>query len=97
MDEGGFRALFDEHLTGLWRFARRRCGTATEADVVVAETFLVAWRRREDVPDGDAARLWLFGCPRRIQVKQNFEAPGSAGTTIEFYDFGADITITPPD
>lgn len=74
MDEDGFRALFDEHLTGLWRFARRRCGTTTEADDVVAETFLVAWRRREDVPDGDAARLWLFGCARRILANQRRSA-----------------------
>jgi hypothetical protein len=41
--------------------------------------------------------VWIAdGYVRRINVKQNFEAPGSTGTTVEFYDFGADITIEPP-
>jgi len=33
---------------------------------------------------------------RRLRVTHNYEAPGSSGTTVEFYDFGADITIPPP-
>jgi RNA polymerase sigma-70 factor, ECF subfamily len=74
MDEDGFRVLFDEHVTELWRFARRRCASATEADDVVADTFLVAWRRRPDIPEGEAARLWLFGCARRILANQRRSA-----------------------
>lgn len=33
---------------------------------------------------------------RRIRIRSEFEAPSSPGSTIEFYDFGADITIEPP-
>jgi hypothetical protein len=41
--------------------------------------------------------VWIAdGYIRRIRVIQEFEAPDSPGTTVEFYDFGADITITPP-
>jgi hypothetical protein len=41
--------------------------------------------------------LWIAdGYIRRIRVTQNWEAPDSLGTTVDFYDFGADITITPP-
>jgi RNA polymerase sigma-70 factor (ECF subfamily) len=32
----------------------------------VSEVFLVAWRRIEDVPDGDAALPWLYGVARRV-------------------------------
>lgn len=31
----------------------------------MADTFLVAWRRLDQVPDGDAALLWLYGVARR--------------------------------
>ncbi|MFD8533100.1 RNA polymerase sigma factor [Streptosporangium canum] len=33
---------------------------------MVAETFMTAWRRIEEVPEGDAARPWLFGVARRV-------------------------------
>jgi RNA polymerase sigma-70 factor (ECF subfamily) len=33
---------------------------------VVAETFLVAWRRADEMPAGDEVRLWLFGVARRV-------------------------------
>ncbi|MEJ7583322.1 MAG: RNA polymerase sigma factor [Acidimicrobiales bacterium] len=65
-----FRALFDEHFVDLWHFARRRCRTADEADDVAAEVFAVAWRRRDDRPSGDDARLWLFGVARRVLANQ---------------------------
>jgi RNA polymerase sigma-70 factor (ECF subfamily) len=65
-DQVGFRALFDEHLADLWRFARRRVGTAADADDITAETFAVAWRRRDDLPVGPDRRLWLFGVARNL-------------------------------
>lgn len=41
--------------------------------------------------------VWIGdGYLRRIRVIQEFEGPDSPGTTVEFYDFGADITIEPP-
>jgi RNA polymerase sigma-70 factor (ECF subfamily) len=66
VDGDRFRALFDEHFDELWSFARRRTTSAADADDVTAEIFAVAWRRREDLPAGVEARLWLFGVGRRI-------------------------------
>jgi RNA polymerase sigma factor (sigma-70 family) len=37
---------------------------------VIAETFLVAWRRIDEVPAGDRARLWLYGVARRALANQ---------------------------
>jgi RNA polymerase sigma-70 factor (ECF subfamily) len=65
-DEAGFRVLFDEHLADLWRFARRRVGTPADADDIAADTFAVAWRRRDDLPTGPDLRLWLFGVARNV-------------------------------
>jgi RNA polymerase sigma factor (sigma-70 family) len=35
-----------------------------------AETFLTAWRRLDDVPAADGARLWLYGVARRVCANQ---------------------------
>ncbi len=37
---------------------------------MVAETFLVAWRRAREVPDGAEARFWLLGVARRVLANQ---------------------------
>ena len=55
-------ALFDAHGKAVYAFARRRTGSA-DADEVVSETFLVAWRRLDDVPT--EALPWLLGVARR--------------------------------
>lgn len=65
-----FRALYDAHAPALLAYALRRVAAASDAADVVAETFLVAWRRLDDVPAGDEARLWLFGVARRVLANQ---------------------------
>jgi RNA polymerase sigma-70 factor (ECF subfamily) len=64
-DPQQFRVLFDANFSDIWRFARRRCASATDADDVTAQVFAVAWRRRDDLPENEQARLWLFGVARR--------------------------------
>jgi RNA polymerase sigma factor (sigma-70 family) len=49
--------LYRQHQAQVRRFAQRRVGSAW-ADEVVAETFLVTWRRISDVPD--LAAPWLY-------------------------------------
>ena len=65
MDEHEFRDFYARTIEDVWRFARRRCARADEADDVTAETFAVAWRRRQEIP-ADAARPWLFGVARLV-------------------------------
>lgn len=50
-------------------FCRRRSDAETAADCA-AETFLVAWRRLDDVPDGEAALGWLYGVARRVLANE---------------------------
>lgn len=69
-DVDAFSALFDQHLPAVWRFARRRCESASDADDVAGETFLVAWRRRGNAPPPDEIVLWLFGVARRVLANQ---------------------------
>jgi len=56
-DAQRFTALYREHHRRVRDFAQRRVG-ADLAQEVVAETFLVAWRRLDDIPG--VAMPWLF-------------------------------------
>jgi len=70
MAEVRFRRLYKENGKDLLAYALRRAQDPEDAADVVAETFLVAWRRGPEVPHGAAARLWLFGVARRILSNQ---------------------------
>ena len=61
-DRDWFTSLYHDSYRMLLAYARRRVDEQT-ADEVVADTFLVAWRRRDEVPEG-YERAWLFGVAR---------------------------------
>jgi RNA polymerase sigma-70 factor (ECF subfamily) len=69
--EARFSNLYRSHVRELLGYALRRSADADDAADVVAETFLVAWRRLSDVPAGDQARLWLFGTARRVLANRD--------------------------
>lgn len=59
-DEATFRTLFEAVYDELLCFVERRTHQLAAEDVV-AEVFLTAWRRLDDIPrDLDQARAWLF-------------------------------------
>jgi len=64
--EARFSRLYREHEREILRYALRRSGEPEDAADVVAETFLVAWRRLGEVPLGGEARLWLYATARRV-------------------------------
>ncbi|HEX3243095.1 MAG TPA: RNA polymerase sigma factor [Solirubrobacterales bacterium] len=65
-----FSDLYRRHARELLGYALRRSADSDDAADVVAETFLIAWRRLGDVPPGDEARLWLYGTARRVLANQ---------------------------
>jgi len=63
--ESRFRTIVESTESDILAYALRRVSRPEDAADVVSETYLVAWRRIEEVPEGEAARLWLFGVARR--------------------------------
>ena len=61
-----FRIIYDDSYDDLWRYCLRRCATATHAEDVLGETFAVAWRRFDELPDPPATRPYLFGIARNL-------------------------------
>jgi RNA polymerase sigma-70 factor, ECF subfamily len=68
--EAWFNRLYGEYGRDVLAYALARAHRPEDAADVVAETFLVAWRRAADVPAGPIARLWLFGVARRVLANQ---------------------------
>ena len=62
-----FEALYEEHFDALLAYALRRMDRETAYDAV-GESFLVVWRRLEDVPED--ALPWLYGVIRRVLANQ---------------------------
>jgi RNA polymerase sigma-70 factor, ECF subfamily len=58
-----FESLYGQHADAVHRYALRRMHPR-EAEDIVAEVFLTAWRRLEDVPAHP--RGWLLGVARRV-------------------------------
>jgi RNA polymerase sigma factor (sigma-70 family) len=61
-----FGKLYREQGRAVLAYALRRVENPQDAADVVAETFLVAWRRLDEVPIGTRERLWLYGVARRV-------------------------------
>ena len=61
-----FEILFAATREDILCFLLRRTAQPADAADLFAETYLVAWRRLEDVPPAGEARLWLFGVARRV-------------------------------
>ncbi|MGH2988631.1 MAG: RNA polymerase sigma factor [Solirubrobacterales bacterium] len=57
-----FERLFRDHYGDLLAFAHRRTRDRELARDVVASTFLVAWRRRDNLPEDELP--WLYGVAR---------------------------------
>lgn len=61
-----FEAVYRETRIPLLGYLARRTQCRDDAADLLAEVYLVAWRRIDAVPPGDEARLWLFGVARKV-------------------------------
>lgn len=66
-DRERFEALFRSHYGAVVRYAVRRVGPDAAGEIV-SETFLVAWRRLNDVPPN--ALPWLYATARRVVANE---------------------------
>ncbi len=60
---------YERHAGAIGAYALRRAAAADAADVV-ADTFLVAWRRHDEMPDEPHTLPWLYGVARRVLANQ---------------------------
>jgi RNA polymerase sigma-70 factor (ECF subfamily) len=68
-DEDRFQDLYASTRPDLLAYVVRRAPTPDDAADILAETYLTAWRGLDTLPEGDRARLWLFGVARNLLLK----------------------------
>lgn len=84
-----FAALWDAHAARVLGYARRRVGPDA-AEEVVAETFLVAWRRLDRVPPEPLP--WLLVVARNTIANQRRATGRRDALTVELAGFAAVVT-----
>ncbi|MFG2006994.1 RNA polymerase sigma factor [Spirillospora sp. NPDC048911] len=78
-----FEQLYQAHHDEVLRYAARRAGPEHAADVA-AETFTIAWRRLDDMPEG-AELPWLYVVARNLTANLGRRA-ARRGETAESFD-----------
>lgn len=64
--EERFRRIYEMGRARVIAYALRRTSNAEDAADVVSETFAIAWRRLDAVPDGEHTIPWLYAVARRV-------------------------------
>jgi RNA polymerase sigma-70 factor (ECF subfamily) len=83
-EQAEFEALFRDTRAPLLAYLTRRAPSEDAADLL-GEVYLIAWRRRADLPPGEERRLWLYGVARRLLAEHHrsacarVDAEGEAG------------------
>ena len=67
-DRKRFESIYEEHVDQLLAYALRRAPIDAAQDVI-AETFVVAWRRLGEVPENEPLP-WLYATARRVLANQ---------------------------
>jgi RNA polymerase sigma-70 factor (ECF subfamily) len=80
-----YEALFTRTYADVLRFVARRAHPS-HAEDVVAEVYLVAWRRFDDLPEGEGARAWLFGVARNVLLTDHRAASRRAALDVRLAD-----------
>jgi RNA polymerase sigma-70 factor (ECF subfamily) len=65
-----FDELFALYSADIVSYCSWRAASPADAQDAAADVFLTAWRRLERLPEGDAARIWLYATARRVIANQ---------------------------
>jgi len=64
--EQEFRDVYRAHYGFVWHALRRFGVSSSDVDDATQDTFVVAFRRRQDFRQGSSTKAWLYGIARRV-------------------------------
>jgi RNA polymerase sigma-70 factor (ECF subfamily) len=91
-NEQRFGSLYDAHRAALAAYCRRR--VPGDVDDVMAEVFLAAWRRVEEIPNG-AELPWLYGVARNVVANQRRSSGRRSRLAVRVGSQPADLAPEP--
>jgi RNA polymerase sigma-70 factor (ECF subfamily) len=93
--ERTFRSVYEAVYPDLLRFVQRRAGP-DHAEDVVADAFLVVWRRLDELPrHPDDARAWIFGIARNLLLNDHRAARRRHALGVRLADAAAHPAVDP--
>jgi RNA polymerase sigma-70 factor, ECF subfamily len=69
MSETEYESMVRAYSSDLFRFAHWLCRNRWQAQDLVQETFIAAWKGRESLRDGKSAKAWLFSILRNEHIR----------------------------
>jgi RNA polymerase sigma factor (sigma-70 family) len=75
--ESRFDSLYRAHADSIRSYCLRRLD-ANEASDAAADVFVVVWRRLDACPEGEKARLWIYGIARNVVANRRRAGARSA-------------------
>jgi RNA polymerase sigma-70 factor (ECF subfamily) len=81
-----FRQVYDRYYPDVVRYGVRRLDGLTAAEELAQDVFLVAWRRRDEVPGRTLP--WLYGVARRV-LANRWRARRAVPPHVELIDGAA--------
>jgi RNA polymerase sigma-70 factor (ECF subfamily) len=93
-DEARFAEVYRRFGRPIQAYCARRT-PAHQVEDAVAETFLVAWRRLDQIPDGEAALPWLYGVAYRVVSRQWRSKARSRRLTERLRGLAGEVSLTP--
>lgn len=88
-DEQRLRELFEEYHRQVYAYCRRRLD-AESARECASETFLIAWKKLDHVPEGERALRWLYAVARRVLANRYRSRRRSNRLTLRLGGLAAD-------
>jgi RNA polymerase sigma factor (sigma-70 family) len=70
-----FRRLYEANFRPVQAYAVNRLARPEDVADVVAEVFMITWRRLADVPPPPGDRFWLYGTARRV-ISRRYRSAG---------------------
>ncbi|GAA3145238.1 hypothetical protein GCM10010466_40370 [Planomonospora alba] len=92
-----FEAVYEHAYGRITAYAARRCDSPQDAADVVAETFTVAWRRVDELPEGAQALPWLYGVARKVLANHHRSDNRRRARTVELDAEMTDLYGGSPD
>ena len=87
-DDAGqqFEDLYRRTSASLLAYLLRRTASPQDAADLLAEVYLIAWRRRHSLPRAEEQRLWLFGVARNVLASHRRRLTRDRGTVVALAD-----------
>jgi RNA polymerase sigma-70 factor, ECF subfamily len=91
-----FDELFASYSSDIVAYCRWRTVSPSDAQDAAADVFLTAWRRLDELPTGDAARVWLYATARRVLANQRRANRRRTALAERIAQEGAPASTEPP-